>query len=91
MDAICADGLCIIGDSPGCDCYIGHRPDTGRSILSCAAQRGGCSDRIRIRKSLALRPEGALNSLRQPDDYRDNAPQVFYLFPILPSPAGCGR
>jgi hypothetical protein len=32
-----------------------------------------------------------LNPLRQPDDYGDNAPQVFYLFPILPSSAGCGR
>jgi hypothetical protein len=29
-----------------------------------------------------------LNSLRQSDDYGDNAPEVFYFFPILPSSAG---
>jgi hypothetical protein len=32
-----------------------------------------------------------LNSLLQPDDYGDNAPEVFYLFPILPSSPGGGR
>jgi hypothetical protein len=31
------------------------------------------------------------DSLRQPDHYGDNAPEVLYLLPILPSAAGGGR